>query len=272
MAQEVTVHSEAWAKQAQSYAEQEKLTGGTFISTRGGVLAVGEETMPGNMMAVIVLDVVAENTFYDAKYDPNAKQPPLCYAFGRAAEEMAPHTSMQVDLEYFQPQSPDCQSCKWNQWGSAAQGRGKACQNRRRLAMIPAGYFNPRRGSRDFDLELFTDPKHFQTADIAYLKLPVTSVTPWSKYVNQINANFQRPPHGVVTKIWIEPDPKSQYKLCFDMIEEVPDDMFNVIMARHEQAVGQVIQGYQVPEEQPQQAQPPAQAGSLRGMARQFQR
>src|ERR1700761_5118895 len=145
-------YNEKWAQQAAQYAEQEKLVGGTFISTRGGTLSIGEEVLPGNQMVVIVLDVVNENTFYDNKFDPDNRQPPLCYAFGRSADEMAPHESMQVDLEYFQPQAETCSVCPHNAWGSAEKGRGKACQNRRRIALIPAGYYNPRRGSRDFDL------------------------------------------------------------------------------------------------------------------------
>jgi hypothetical protein len=68
---------------------------------------------------------------------------------------MGPHPSMQADAN-FQPQSDLCKTCEHNQWGSADKGRGKACQNRRRLTMIPAGVFMPKRGSRDFDLEIFT--------------------------------------------------------------------------------------------------------------------
>ena len=202
---EIVNYNEQWAKQAQQYAQQERLVGGSFISTRGGIFQIGDEA-PMREMAVIVLDVVNENTYYDAKFDPDNRQPPLCYAFGRSAEEMAPHESMRVDLEYFQPQAETCAVCPHNAWGSAEKGRGKACQNRRRLAVIPAGYYDLKRGAREPELMLYDDPKHFQQADIAYLKLPVTSVTAWSKYVNQIAANCNRPPHGVVTRISIEPD------------------------------------------------------------------
>lgn len=260
--QEIVNYDQQWADQAARYAAQEKLVGGTFISARGGTLAVGEEVMPGNQMAVVVLDVVMENTFYDAKFDPDNRQPPLCYAFGRAATEMAPHESMQIDPEYFVPQATACQECPHNAWGSADKGRGKACQNRRRLALIPAGYYEARRGSKDMDLKLFSDLKHFESADIAYLKLSVTSVTPWSKYVNLIAANFSRPPHGIITRIALEPDAKTQFKFTFEMIEEVPDELARAVMARHDQAEQQVIQGYQEPAEQPA----PVQQGSLRGL------
>jgi hypothetical protein len=259
----VTNYDAAWAEQAQKYADQEQLTGGTFLSTRGGTLSFGEETMPGNQACVIVLDVVKENTYYPAKFDPDSAAAPICYAFGREADEMAPHPSMQIDPNYFQPQAPECQGCKWNEWGSADQGRGKACQNRRRLALIPAGYYQGRRGSRDFDLELFTDPKHFQTADMAFIKLPVTSTGNWAKYVNQLSASVHRPPHGVISRLYLEPHTKFQYTVNWEMVDTIPDSLFQTIMARHEEAIKGVIQGYKVPEERA-----PAPQGSLRGLRR----
>ena len=264
---QLTTYNEEWAKQAQSYAEQEQMAGGTFLSTRGGTLSFGEETLPGNQACVIILDAVKENTFYANEFDPDQRAAPTCYAFGRGLEELAPHPSMQTAPEYFVPQSMECKTCPWNEWGSADKGRGKACQNRRRLALVPAGYYQAKHRSRDFDLHLFDDPKHFQQAEVAFIKLPVLSVKNWSKYVTQLDAQLHRPPHGVITRIYLEPDPKSQYKVNFELIEEVPDSLFNVIMARHEEATKAVIQGYQPPQED-DKAQQAAQTGSLRGLRR----
>lgn len=264
MGTDLVNYDEAWAKQAEQYTSQEQLTGGTFLSSRGGTLAFGDEVMPGNQACVIILDAVKENTFYSEKFDPDNKAAPVCYAFGRGPEDdMSPHESMQTAPEYFVPQAEQCSSCKWNEWGSADKGRGKACQNRRRLALIPAGFYSPKRGSRDFDLEIISDPKHFQTADIAYIKLPVLSVKEWAKFVNDISATFRRPPHGVIARLYLEPDPKAQYKICFEVIEEVPNELASVIMARHEAATKAVVQGYRPPEDKPPQA---TQSGSLRGL------
>ena len=261
----LTNYDEQYAAQAAAYAEQEQMAGGTFLSMRGGTLSFGEEVMPGNQVCVIILDAVKENTYYKNAYDPNNREAPVCYAFGRGNEEMAPHPSMQVDLNSFEPQSADCASCQWNKFGTADKGKGKACQNRRRLALIPAGYYQPKRGSRDFDLSLFDDPKHFQTAEIAYIKLPWFSVMQWSKYVTQLAATIHRPPHGVITRLHVEPDAKAQYLACFEMIEPVSDALAAVIMARHEESTKAVIQGYTPPREEDKQQ---AQSGSLRGLRR----
>lgn len=261
--QEITNYDAEWAKQAALYADQETLGSGTFLSTRGGILSFGEEELPGNQACVIILDAVKENTYYADKFNPTEAASPICYAFGRGADEMVPHPSMAQHPEYFVPQARECSACPHSQWGSADTGRGKACQNRRRLALIAAGYYAPKRGSRDFDLELFSDPKHFETTDIAFIKLPVLSVKEWAKYVTQVSASLQRPAHGVITRLYVEPDPKSQYKVHFDMIEKVPDVLTYIIIARHEAATKLTIAGYAPPQERE-----PAGGGSLRGLRR----
>ena len=266
---EITNYDKAWAEQASQYASQEKLVSGAFLSARGGTLMLGDEVLPGNQACVIILDAIFENTYYAGKFDPDVKAPPVCYAFGRGPEgqaEMAPHESMQADLSYFEPQSTDCASCKWNEWGSADTGRGKACQNRRRLSVIPAGYYKPKRGSRDMDLEIFDDPQHFKTAEVVSVKLSVGSVKPWSQYVNQI-ATIPRPPHGVITRLSVESDPKYQFLYQFEMIEELPDTLIQTIMVRHEEAMKSIIQGYRPPEERaPAHTENPR--GSLRNLRR----
>lgn len=260
---EIVNYDEMWAKQAAAAASTEQITGGTFISTRGGVLAMGDEVMPGNSCCVIILDSIRENTFYAERFDPDTPAAPVCYAFARDGAELAPHESMQKDPNYFIPQSVECNGCPHNEWGTADKGRGKACQNRRRLALIPAGYYKERRGSRDLDLEIFTEIDHYAKAEIAFMKLPVTSVKDWAKYVNSINATVQRPPFGVISRIYLEPHPQWQYTVGFEMLDKVPDELVTTILARHEEAQKAIIQGYVPPEEKP-----PAPQGSLRGLRR----
>lgn len=247
---QVTRYDEKFAAMAAGYAQGERPSG-QFISTKGGLLTFGDEQLPGNQICCIVLDAVQERTFYAEKYNPDreAALPPVCYAFHRNddQEEMAPHPSMQADLTYFKPQNDICKTCPNNQFGTADTGRGKACSERRRLALLPAGFYKPRRGSRDFDLEFITDPEHYATADIAYLKLSVTSVKDWARYITQLASSLRRPPLAVVTRIYIEPDPKTQFKIKFEMIEQLPDTMYDVIMKRHEEAKASIIFGYPPP-------------------------
>lgn len=248
MSKEVTKYDEQFAQMAQQYAGTER-AGGDFLSTKGGVLTFDGEALPGNQMCVILLDIVRERTYYTTKYSADADQnlPPVCYAFGRSDEEMAPHASMQADLTYFQPQHHECMTCPMNEWGTADTGRGKACSERRRMAILPAGYYVPKRGSRDFDLHMFDEIEHYQTADIAFLKLPVTSVKDYARYVTQLSSSHRRPPLGVITRVYLEPDPKTQFRVKFEMLELLPDDMFETIMERHEEAKNSIVFGYPPP-------------------------
>lgn len=275
MGNDIVNYDELYARRAQQATQGEQLRQGTFISTRGGVMALGEEQMPGAQVCVIILDWVRENTLYTERYNPDSPMPPICYAFARGPqeeEEMGPHHSMQADLTYFEPQANDCRSCPHNAWGSAEKGRGKACQNRRRLTMIPAGIFMPKRGSRDFDLDLFDDPKHFETADTAFMKLPVTSVENWGKYVNQVGQMMNRSPDGVITRIFLEQHPKYQYTVNFELIEKVPNELVQIIMRRADLAQQQQIEGYLPPREDAPQQAPGQGGGSLRGLRQSFNR
>lgn len=239
-------------EQAQKAVQQEAVSGGTMLSTRGGILTYGDEILPGNQACIIILDSVKENTYYTAKFDADAPAAPTCYAFGRGPageDDMAPHESMQADLSYFKPQAEECSKCPWNEWGSADKGKGKACQNRRRLALIPAGYYEAKKGSRDLTLNMFTDPADFKSAEIAHIKLPVLSVKNYGDYLNSILSTVQLPAHGVFTRLFVEPDAKAQYKVGFEFLEEVPEDLLEIIMARHEEATNAPFKGYQPPEE-----------------------
>lgn len=257
-----------WEAQAQALVQHERPPGAAAFSTRGGMLMLGEERMLGDQVCAIVLDAIRINTFYGARYDADQLMPPICYAAGRVEEEMGPHESMQVDLNYFRPQNDPtlrgaCHACPMNRWGSADQGRGKACQNRRELTLVPAGIYMPRRGSRDFDLRLFDDPQHYLTADTARLRLPVMSVAGWARYVNLVAAQFQRPPAGVITRVFIEPDPRSQYRVGFELVEPVSDTLAGAIIQRQAQVMGEPFRGFPPPDTSSAR-QPVPQGRSLR--------
>ena len=217
------------AKQAEAAAAQESSTSvGAFFSTKSGVLSFNDQPMPNNEMAVIILDSVFENVLYEGRYDPDNPTPPTCFAFGRD-DSIKPHETV---FEAGQNQSDKCKGCEHNEWGSAEVGRGKACSNKRRLALIPAGHFD-----RAGNFTMIEDDTHYQTAGLAFLKLPVTSVQGFAAYVKQISGALKRPPHGMLTRIKLVPDPKSQFKMTFEALDKVPDHLMPIVMGRHHEAV-----------------------------------
>ena len=242
----VAVNSERWAAAAKDFRANEPAAMPSFFSTRGGIFRVGEDEL-GTEVCVVIIDAIRENTFYEGRYNADEQNAPRCYAFGRTDEEMIPHETMQAHPDYFVPQSDTCGTCANNKWGSAAQGKGKACQNRRRLAMLPAGVY----GSDDQGptLDIYDTPEHYAAADQVTLKLPVTSVKNWSKYVNKLADTTGRPPYGVITRVFLVPDADDQFHVNFELVELLPDDLFDTIQARHEQIAPTMAKPYSPPSE-----------------------
>lgn len=238
---------EQLAQQAEVAAGMEESTAsGQFFSLKGGVLSFNDAPLPDNQVAVVIVDHVLENVFYEGAYDPDDPSGPTCFAFGRADGDMVPHQKV-IDADQFC--ADNCSSCENNEWGSADTGRGKACRNTRRLALIPAGNFNDKTG----EFEPFEDEAHYESAAIAFMKLPVTSVKGYAAFVKQVASALKRPPHGIYTKIKVVPDASSQFKATFEPIGQVPNEVLGAIMKRHEEAVDIIEFPYELDSEREEQ-------------------
>lgn len=231
--------SEQLAAEAAIAAKAEEATAtGSFFSTKSGVLSYGGNPVPGNAMAVVILDGINENVLYEGKFNPNEMSPPTCFAFGRGDDEMVPHD---ISVKSGNNQSKDCASCVHNEWGSADTGRGKACGNKRRLALLPAGTIDNGR------IKLFNKTTDFETGSIGFLKLPVTSVKGYASFVKQVAAGLHRPPHGIFAKVSVVSDAASQFKIAFEVIEEIDDEFMGIIMQRREEAMAEIMSPYAAP-------------------------
>lgn len=164
------------------------------FSIRGARLKLGDVEIPGNKVLVRVLDQVLVNTFYEGKFDPDNKSSPTCYAFSRG-EELVPFAAVE------HKQAEKCAACPKNAFGSADNGKGKACQNRMRLYVLKAG-----EGKEIYDAE------QLKTAEVAVFNIPPTSLNAWSKYVKQI-VGLGLTPYMAVTELAVLPDDKVQVRV-----------------------------------------------------------
>lgn len=237
---------EELAKQAEVAARMEANNGGgQFFSTKGGILSWQDAPLPNNQMAVVILDFVLENVYYEGRYDPDVPQSPVCFAFGRDEKTIAPH---KIVVEAGNQQCGAaglCAGCKMNEFGTAEVGKGKACRNTRRLGMIPAGTFN---AAGKF--ELIEDEEHFASTAVGFMKLPVTSVKGYASFVKQVAGALRRPPFGIVTRVRVMPDPKSQFKVVFEPVMNLPDELMGIIMQRHEEVKSTIDFPYQPNDEE----------------------
>ncbi len=165
-------------------AEQEKPSG-NWLSFRGGVLTIGGTPMKGNKVECVVVHSIHENQMYRGKFDPNVPASPICYALAEDEDDLAPHPDSP------EPQAATCAVCPNNAWGSDPEGgKGKACKNVRRIAIMPA---------------TTTDMENIPKAEVALAKIPVTSVKNWSTYASQLATVLHTPPLAVITELSLEP-------------------------------------------------------------------
>lgn len=152
---------------------------GRNISTKGKLFTFPDgKTHPGPIQAVI-LDHRNVNRYYVKPYDPQNPAPPHCFAISKVIEGMRPHE------EAMEPQAETCSECVMNQWGSAPNGRGKACRNTVRLAIVPP------------DADVNDDPM--------ILTVSPTGLKSWASLVNGLES-FGKLPIHVVTEIAFNPD------------------------------------------------------------------
>lgn len=224
----ITKWDEELAKHAMEAADKEQMPTGSFVSIRGGVLTIAGQAVKDNKLKAVIIDHCYENAYYEGEYDPEQPQPPVCYAFGRDDKELKPHEKAA------KPCSEMCEGCPNNQFGSAEKGKGKACKNIRRLALISADGLNANSAEK---------------SELVYLKLSVMSCKGWAFYVKGLAATLRRPPFGVVTEISVVPDVKAQFKVNFSVIGPVPDEVMGAVMERREKVMDEIMFPYSAPTE-----------------------
>lgn len=182
------------------------------ISTQGGVLSVDETPMEDNELRVIIVGAVPENQYYDKPFDPRNPTVPVCYSFGDP-EADSPEDGMAPHAEAETHQGDDnglCANCWANKMGSADTGRGKACKNIYRVAVVTE--------------DALESAEDLANAEVRLLNVPVMSVKNLAAYVHKVSDDLSRPPEAVVTLIKVVPDPKSQFQIKFSFEELINFD------------------------------------------------
>ena len=192
---------------------------------------VGAEIPDGELRCVVVGWVHAF-AYYDpdVRYDPKNPQSPLCYSFGVEEEDMVPHE------EAPDKQCGSCAECPFNQFESAKVGKGKACKNMIRLALIA-----------ESDLE------NIDTAEVVYASISPKSLKNWLVYAKKTCAQGLKRPHwSVITNMARIPDDESQFRVTFKMEEVIEDSsLFGPLKELWEKTMADIDFPYQVKKDPP---------------------
>lgn len=204
----VTIDSQLAADAEKEYAGEKSGGAGMNIGIRGSEFRMNGEDL-GDEMTVVVVATAYEHAYYDNPYNPDDPQPPGCFALGVDEDDLAPHPDSPA------PQADTCAECWANEWGSSNTGRGKACKNSRRLALLAAG----------------EDGIAFGETPI--LRVPPTSLRNWSGYAKRSVKVTQRPTYGLITKIGFDENADWE-TLTFELAGKIedPEVMAQVIEAR----------------------------------------
>ena len=105
-----------------------------WISFKGGVIQVKGAVAPAGKFNCIVLAYMQERAWYENEYDASNPGTPGCYAYGddEGSVPVSPYAKST------DKQSQTCKTCEFSQYGSAAKGRGQACRQSIRIALVPA--------------------------------------------------------------------------------------------------------------------------------------
>ena len=147
---------------------------GRNISTKGKVFTLPDGTSSQGPMQAVILDHRNHNRYYTKAYDPQNPAPPDCFAISKEIPGMAPSDNSP------EKQAKSCGECPMNQFGSAANGKGKACRNMIRLAIASS------------DADGNTEPM--------ILTVSPTGLKSWNSLVNNLTSTGLLPVQ-VVTEI-----------------------------------------------------------------------
>jgi hypothetical protein len=176
-----TTYDAQMAAEAAQMAGSIRAASSNTISTKGKIFTMPNGQSAQGPLDVIILDYTNFNSYFKGAYNANAIAPPACYAIGKIIDDMKPGANAA------EPQHTNCLECPRNQWKSAPNGgKGKACKNTVRLAVIPVNA-----SKDDRPMTLSVSPTSLESFDI---------------HIKKVAREFNAPPIRVITKISFDPN------------------------------------------------------------------
>jgi hypothetical protein len=200
----VDVQAEMDKRVVETLRERIQSASGDNIKTQDKVFKLPNGVESPGPLAVVILDFVSQNAFYEGGWVDGSVVPPDCIAVGDNPRTLIPSDKS------LKKQAESCAICPNNEFGS--KGKGKACANNRLLAVVEAN----------------DNPK----APIYLLKVSPTALKSFDGYVASVHAQFKSLPVKVITEISFDPnlrypslrfgnpEPNPNWEMHFKRIDE----------------------------------------------------
>ena len=200
------------AQMAENETANEKASGVPFVSLKQRKFFMNDAPL-GDTIEVVIVDDIRINEYYDSDYDEDNPSTPACFAISRGdPDDMVPHEDSPV------PQCETCAECWANEFGSARVGKGKACGNKRKIAM------------------LMSDSEDFTKAGMAFMRLGLNSSLNFGGYKKNVAATLKRPVCALSTEFSYDED--SEQPIIIPTLVSRLDDptALAAVMERREEA------------------------------------
>lgn len=205
--------------------------GGAWLSIRNGVLKFQSTPLPESQLDCVVLASIFDKAYYGGvPFDPDAPASPVCWALGQDVagqdiKKLAPSD------DSHEKQHETCEGCPMNEFGTSDRGKGKACKDQVRLALLHSDYLKA---------DLIAD------APVVFLRVPPTSIAAWGAHVKKITSVLEKPKYAVVTRVSAAPDDKVQVRVSFDVQEDIRDKkLLGAIYLKRREALKDIALPYQ---------------------------
>ena len=173
-------------------------------------VVMNAEGDPAASISVVLLKAnpALSKTYYEGAYVEGDDTPPAC----SSANGVHPDAGIKS------PQSPQCDVCPQNVWGSKITPQGtetKACSDARRIAIVPSA-----------------DMVNEACGGAMLLRIPAASLSTLAAYSDMLKQN-SAPYYGVITKVGFDPE-ASYPKLTFTALRGITDSEAPVVLEQRD--------------------------------------
>lgn len=158
---------------------------GQSIGIKGKKFKYKDEVL-GRTAEFVIVDFIRANAHYDEAFHEDEIALPGCMALSVDGVDMAPLAGVP------NKRNETCDGCEMNAWGSADVGRGKACAEQYRLAVLAV---NPA-----------DKADSYAVCEMAMITVPPTSKKNFGSYVRAVEDKTGRPPLAFLTELAFDDD------------------------------------------------------------------